>query len=113
MKEEKQKATIRLLLPFQGWCVDARGLHEHYSLSHFFTALKRRNDYNNQNTKCFCPHCDNELCGSNSYEFFRQTERGGFEYYKCQKCNNESVWDFDSFPCPIVIGKDWQNVLIH
>lgn len=99
--EEKTTATMRILLPFQGWCVEARGLHEHYKLAEFLKARKRRNSYNNQTCFIFCPQCDNELTGSKSYEFFRICNDGQFEFYKCSKCSKQTRWDFDTFPIPV------------
>jgi len=52
-----------------------------------------------QNTFCYCPKCNNELISSNS--FIKDTD---FVYYKCNKCGQESKWDFD-FPVPILVEK--------
>lgn len=95
------KAKIRLLHPFQCWCLNGRGIHKHFKLSDFFIARKECLRYNNQKTKCFCPQCDNELCGSNSW-IASQDKRLDIEFYKCSKCGNASKWDFGS-PCPVLI----------
>lgn len=105
MQPSKSKAKIRLLLPFQGWCVEARGLHVHYPLLSLREALRKKTLYNSQTTKCFCPQCDNELCGSDSYGFLRKTEKGNFEVYKCSKCSEQSFWDFDTYPVPFLVDK--------
>jgi hypothetical protein len=95
------KATVRLMHPFQCWCLSGRGRHEHFRLRDFFKAIKARNKYNNQGTKCFCPKCDNELCGSGSY-IDNMCDQNRFEHYKCSKCGKESKWDFD-MPCPFLV----------
>lgn len=103
MNNQKEKATIRVLHPFQGWCVDARGLHKHFSFFNFIDAFKTRNRYNSMTCLIFCPQCDNELCGSNSYKFFRVSDKGNTEHYQCSCCGTESKWDFDSFPAPVLV----------
>lgn len=102
--EKTNRAKIRLIMPFQGWCVDGRGFHKHFPILSLIKAIQAKNKYNNQGTKCFCPKCDNELCGSDSYLFFRQSSQGDFEFYKCSKCGTESKWDFDSFPFPYLVN---------
>lgn len=99
------KAKLRIMIPwfFNGICVEARGLHEHFKIKEIIKAFKCKNRYNKLITKCFCPKCDNELCGSNSYQFYRVSNNGNFEYFKCSKCGTESKWDFDSI-CPLLIN---------
>lgn len=96
------KAKLRLMHPFQCWCLYGRGIHKHFKLIDLFKAIKEKNRYNNQRTKCFCPRCDNELCGSSSYLFYRESDKGNFEFYKCSKCGEESKWDFDCI-APLLI----------
>lgn len=98
-----EKAKIKMLIPFQGWCVDARGLHKHFSLFDLRKALKEKSIYNSLTCKVFCPKCDNELCGSNSYKFFRVSDKGDTEHYECSQCSTRSKWDFDSFPAPVLV----------
>jgi len=96
-----EKAKLRLMHPFQCWCLEGRGIHKHYPLIKLFKAIKEKNRYNNQNTKCFCPKCDNELCGSNSYiNLYNDLNR--LEYFKCSECGEESKWDFDCI-APLLI----------
>lgn len=49
-----------------------------------------------QSTFCYCPNCNNELCGSDS---FVSDNRNGVTY-KCSLCHCKSLWDFDIFPAP-------------
>lgn len=46
----------------------------------------------------YCHKCGNELIASNSWQF---TLDDGTEYYQCTHCGEESIWDFDLFPCPV------------
>ena len=50
-----------------------------------------------QRTFIYCPNCDNELIGSNSF-----IKDADYVYYKCDKCGTESKWNFD-FICPILL----------
>lgn len=95
-----EKAKIKFMLPFQGWCVSARGLHEHFKILDLRDAIRFRNAYNKLGTRCFCPNCDNELCGSNSFMYDNL-----FVRYKCTKCGDISDWDFDNSPVPICITR--------
>lgn len=101
------KAKIRLMMPFQGWCVSARGFHEHFSIWQYHLAKYAKRRYNTQRTKCFCPICDNELCGSNSHirssGIGDRIEETGFEFYKCSECKSESTWNFD-YPVPLLVS---------
>jgi len=101
-KTMKNQAKVSLLIPFQGWCLEGRGIHKHYGLFEVFKAFKEKKRYNNQRTKCFCPTCDNELCGSDSHLRSVSTERGYFEMYQCSCCTTKSVFDFDA-PVPILV----------
>lgn len=96
------KAKIKFLIATQIWCVDGRGLHKHFRFFEILKAIKEKSRYNNQRTKCFCPKCDNELCGSNSYQNL-MNDLNRYEYFKCSKCGEESKWDFDT-PVPILIN---------
>jgi hypothetical protein len=95
------KAKLKLIMPFSCWCIKGRGLHKHYKILDLFTAQKELKRYNNQRTKCFCPCCDNELCGSNSW-LCSQGKNSDIEFYKCSKCGTASKWDFGA-PCPILV----------
>lgn len=53
-----ENSKLRLVHPFQCWCLLGRGIHKHYRLIDLFKAIKEKNRYNNQRTKCFCPKCD-------------------------------------------------------
>ena len=97
-KIKKSVSKIRLLMPFQGWCLFGKGIHKHYPLLGLLKGIKERDRYNNQKTKCFCPKCELELCSSDS--FLRDTD---FVYYRCRRCKTESKWDFDSI-CPILLS---------
>jgi hypothetical protein len=92
--DKMSKAKINLLIATQTWCVSGRGLHKHYKFFNFIKAIKEKNRYNKQRTKCFCPKCDNELCGSNSYQNL-MNDLNRYEYFKCSQCKTESKWDFD------------------
>lgn len=101
---EKDSCKLRLVHPFQCWCLSARGLHKHFKLKDYFKALKEKNRYANQRTKCYCPKCDNELCGSGSYlNLYNDINR--LEYYKCSNCKEESSWDFDCI-CPLLVSHE-------
>lgn len=102
------KAKLKLIHPFKAsnwhlgekgihklyWLLKGRGIQKRFKILELFKAIKEKNRYNNQRTKCFCPRCDNELCGSNSYiNLYNDLNR--LEYFKCSKCGEESKWDFD------------------
>ena len=103
------KAKLRLMMPFQCWCIKGRGLHKHYKITELFKARKELKRYNSQSCKCFCPSCDNELCGSNSW-ICSQGKDLCIEFYKCSSCGTASKWDFGS-PAPLLIevGKIRKN----
>jgi len=94
---------------FTCWCLQGRGLHKHYKITELFKARKELKRYNNQSCKCFCPSCDNELCGSNSW-LCSQGKDLCIEFYKCSSCGTASKWDFGS-PAPLLIevGKIRKN----
>lgn len=109
------KAKLKLIHPFKAsnwhlgekgihklyWLLKGRGIQKRFKILELFKAIKERNRYNNQITKCFCPRCDNELCGSNSYiNLYNDLNR--LEYFKCSKCGEESKWDFDCI-APLLI----------
>lgn len=50
-----------------------------------------------QTTFCYCPECNNELIGSNSF-----TSDGELVMFVCTKCGTESEWDFDA-PAPLLL----------
>ena len=95
------KARVHLLHPFQCWCLIGRGIHKHFKILHLQKALKECKRYNTQLTKCFCPYCDNELCGSNSWIASRD-KNPDIEFYRCSNCGKNSKWDFGA-PCPLFI----------
>jgi len=55
---------------------------------------------NEQHTFCYCPICDYELVGSDS--FVSDNRRG--VTYKCLQCGCKSRWNFDMAPAPILIA---------
>jgi len=99
------KARITLLITSLNWCVLGRGIHEHFGLLQLNKALKFKNSYNDQRTKCFCKQCDNELCGSNSHKCSVITERGAYEIYNCSKCKTENIYEFGNYPVPVLVDK--------
>lgn len=57
-------------------------------------------DYGIQKTFCWCD-CGNELCSTDSYDYYRNLgDSNTIIYYKCTKCNECSEWDFGA-PVPI------------
>lgn len=54
-----------------------------------------------QRTFCYCPKCNNELCGSKSY-IGPDWKDKSIETYNCSKCGYYSKWHFDA-PIPILI----------
>jgi Zn-finger protein len=61
-----------------------------------------------QTTFCYCPKCNNELCGSNSF-----IEDLDYVYYKCSKCGHGTKWDFDTWMIPVIVdekGKPIQSI---
>lgn len=54
-------------------------------------------EHRNQRTFCYCPVCNNELCGSNS--FVKDTDR---VHYMCSRCGSRSIWNFDIAIAPML-----------
>jgi len=46
---------------------------------------------------CYCPSCKDIL---NDQADCTDTD---LVRYKCNSCGAESKWDFDTFPCPVVV----------
>lgn len=53
-----------------------------------------------QTTFCYCPKCNNELVGSNSFLSYEK-----LVVYKCSKCEEISKWFFET-PVPILMNKE-------
>jgi len=56
---------------------------------------------NNQSCFCYCPNCNNELCGTNSFV----SDVSRIVTYECSKCGEVLQFDFEIAPVPILIGK--------
>lgn len=55
-----------------------------------------------QRTWCYCPSCQEDLC-SQSGSLLCDNDAGVF--YLC-RCGHQSAWNFDLFPCPVLLHKD-------
>ena len=53
-----------------------------------------------QTTWCWCPTCGRDLCSTDSFQ--SDTDEGVL--YECSWCEHRSLWDFDTFPCPVLIA---------
>jgi len=53
---------------------------------------------NKQSCFCYCPECNNELCGTNSFI----SDSDGIVTYECSKCGKVSQFDFNIAPVPIL-----------
>lgn len=51
-----------------------------------------------QTTWCWCPGCGTDLCSTDA--FVSDTDDG--VRYRCTSCGRPSLWDFDTFPCPVL-----------
>lgn len=102
---ESNRAKIRMLHPFQGWCVDGRGYHKHFGLFELATALKEMKKFNNQSTKIYCPHCDREMI----HKGYHMVEVDGLEVFACG-CGKVSWWNFD-MPTPVLVQSYFENEL--
>lgn len=96
-----EKPTYKLLLPFQGWCLQARGVHKHFRVRDFFVGFAEYKKLKNR-TAIFCPFCDNNLIHSNSHF---ATMTCGWEHFTCRNCDRWSAWDFDA-PAPLLMDKE-------
>jgi len=57
---------------------------------------------NKQLCFCYCPECNNELCGTNSFV----SDVNGIVTYECSKCEVVSQFDFNVAPVPILVRKE-------
>ena len=55
----------------------------------------------NNHVFCYCPECNNELCGTNSFV----SDVNGIVTYGCSKCEVVSQFDFNVAPVPILIER--------
>lgn len=60
-----------------------------------------------QKTFCYCPRCKNELISSDSY-IEDKSKNSFYTYFKCKKCGNTSIWDFNP-PVPILVSKNLEE----
>lgn len=58
-----------------------------------------------QTTFCYCPKCNNELIGSNSFVSDLYVNGENEVTYKCSECGHVSIWNFDITPVPVLMGK--------
>lgn len=61
--------------------------------------MKWFNKKQRQTTYCYCPICDNELVGSDSFVHDKPDD----VRYVCSNCGCESSWNFDIAPAPILM----------
>ena len=64
----------------------------------FFKIFKKEKKIR-QTCFCYCSECNNELCGSNSFVSDEEVVT-----YKCDKCGEISIWNFDIAPVPILLS---------
>ena len=64
---------------------------------------KHRRAEKHQKTFIWCPSCGFELVMGG--EWLGQEVDTMFEGYRCNGCGAESVWDFDTYPCPVRVKR--------
>jgi len=58
-------------------------------------------------TSIWCRECKNNLCADDSFISDAHDENGDNHVkYKCEKCGDESDYNFDIAPCPI----NWKDL---
>jgi hypothetical protein len=50
---------------------------------------------------CYCPNCQDPL---NDQATWVNLHPPGYGRYKCRKCGNPSIWDFEAAPVPILVS---------
>ena len=76
-------------------------MHLENDINKFINRFKKKSIRQTQITFCYCPNCNTELVGSNSFK----GEDDGIVTYKCDNCNEITKWDFGT-PCPILLEKE-------